>query len=237
MKHLLCYLLVGFLSLSVWAQPGNNAAIVGGVSGASNTFSQQVSSGDATVQWTGMGLVSGEMVDMDLANTSTSPMSFNFVPGMVLEDARGEVQPILLDESLSFSLQPGESIKKKMRGYCLDYSKSPPSENTVENYEIATDLSEYQGAIAVLHGGLRLDGDRKLKPVLRPLMHRTVVTQRAVWAVLGGQNPDSREELEKDLEDQIRYSSSIFPEGQLECLSQRLWSDVQKIMAEAAANE
>ncbi len=237
MKHLLSYLLLCLLSLPSFAQSGNNAVIVGGVSGASNTFAGQINSGDATVKWTGLGLVSGEMVDMDLANASPSPMSFNFTPGMVLEDARGEVQPILLDESLSFSLQPGESVKKKMRGYCLDYSKSPPSENTVENYEIATDLTEYEAAIAVLHGGLRLDGERKLKPVLRPLMHRTVVTQRAVWAVLGGQNPNSREELEKDLDDQIRYSSSVFPEGQLECLSQRLWSDVQKVMAEAAGNE
>lgn len=224
----LCLLVAG----SAWSQ-----TTVDVVQQVSRQFRQQVDGGEASVKWTGMGLVSGDMVDMELSNTSNSAVTFRFVPGMVLEDPGRQVQPVLLEENLKFTLQPGQSIKRRLRGYCLDYSKEPPAAETEEDYQVAMDLGNYQRPIGVLYAGLKLDREQKLKPVLRPLIHRTVVIQRGVWAVLGGENPNSSEELEKDLEDEIKYRSSIFPEGQIHCLSERIWADVQKVMSEADSGE
>lgn len=225
------------LTVTAPAQPTSNAALVNNVEQASQNFRQQVDGGKATADWTGLGLVSGDMVDLDLTNRGSSAQSFRFVPGMVLEDPGKQVQPILLDENLNFTLEPGESVKRRMRGYCLDYSKSPPASQSKEDYVMAVNLEAYRQAIAVLYSGLRLAQEEKLKPVLRPLVHRTITTQRAVWAVMGGDNPTTREELREEIEAELRANSSLFPEGQLECLSQRLWSDVQNIMIEAKANE
>lgn len=229
MKRILLFMLAGFLlGAPVLAQA--DSAPVQTVLETSRAFRGQVDSGQASVQWTGLGLVSGDMVDMELTNTSDSPQQFRFVPGMILQDPGKRVQPVLLEESLSFTLQPGETVKRRMRGYCLDYSKEPPASGDQEDYQVATDLSGYERAVNVLYRGLDLERRQKLKPVLRPLVHRTVVIQRAIWAVLGGENPATEDELKKDLEDEIRYRSSIFPEGQLDCLSRRIWSDVQQIV-------
>ena len=236
-KILTLFVLLLSLVVTVPAQEANNGAIVNNVEQASQAFRQQVDSGRASADWTGLGLVSGDMVDLDLSNEGDAPQSFRFVPGMVLEDPGKQVQPILLDENLNFTLEPGESVKRRMRGYCLDYTKSPPASQSKEDYVMAVNLDAYENAIAVLYSGLRLERSQRLKPVLRPLVHRTVTTQRAVWAVMGGENPDSREDLREEIEAELRANSSLFPEGQLECLSQRLWSDVQNIMMEAKANE
>jgi hypothetical protein len=50
-------------------------------------------------------------------------------------------------------------------------------------------------------------------------------------------NTGNKNELRHDIENEIGTNSSIFPQGSLDCLSQRLWNDVQRIMAEAEANE
>ena len=231
MKRFLTIFLFGLLTLGqVHGQEASSALQT--VIAVSQEFRSKVDSGSANVQWTGLGLVSGDMVDMELTNDSSAAQTFRFVPGMILQDPGKKVQPIVLEENLSFSLEPGETVKRRMRGYCLDYSKEPPAADTKEDYEVTPDLSGYEDVVAVLYNGLRLDRDQKLRPVLRPLTYRTVVIQRAIWAVLGGENPGTEEELKDDLEDEIRYRSSIFPEGQLECLSERIWADVQKVMAE-----
>lgn len=233
MKRLLTLIFVAlWLPLATLAQGESAAAPLQTVKSVSQQFLTQVNSGQASVKWTGLGLVSGDMVDMTLTNESGETQRFRFVPGMVLQDPGKRVQPVILEENLSFSLPPGQSVKRRMRGYCLDYSKEPPAAGSEEDYQISPDLTGYEQAIEILYRGLALDEEQKLKPVLRPLIHRTVVIQRAIWAVLGGENPSSEEELEDDLEDEIRYRSSIFPEGQLNCLSQRIWSDVQKVMSD-----
>jgi hypothetical protein len=219
-----------FLPTVVLAQ--GDTAVIQTVLSTSQRFRAQLQNGSATVEWTGLGLVSGDMVDMELTNVSGSAQEFRFVPGMVLSDPGEQVQPILLEENLQFTLKPGETVKKRMRGYCLDYSKEPPASGTKEDYEVTEDLEDYEKAVSVLYRGLDLDRRQKLKPVLRPLIHRTVVIQRAIWAVMGGENPGSEDELKEDLEDEIRYRSAVFPEGQLHCLSERIWADVQKIMAD-----
>lgn len=232
MKHFLRFFsltaLVLLLSVHAWAQSDSAFQTVQQVS---RDFRSKVDTGSADVQWTGLGLVSGEMVDMTLTNEGDQPQEFRFVPGMILQDPGKQVQPIVLEESIKITLEPGETVKRRMRGYCMDYSKEPPSAGSKEDYQVETDLSEYRGVVSVLYRGLELDQEKKLKPVLRPIVHRTVVIQRAIWAVLGGENPDSEDDLKDDLEEEIRYRSSIFPEGQMDCLSQRIWSDVQQVMS------
>jgi hypothetical protein len=55
--------------------------------------------------------------------------------------------------------------------------------------------------------------------------------------VLGEKDPESKDDLRDDIESKICNNSTIFPEGQSDCLSERLWNDVRKIMAEAQANK
>ena len=199
-------------------------------------FRKQIDSKQASVKWIGMGLVSGDMVDMELTNLTDQPLSFRLVPGMVLQDPGQEVQPILLEENLRFTLKGGETVKRRLRGYCLDYRKNPPARASEEDYQVRTDLAKYKDAIEIVYSGLRLEKRGKLRPVLRPLIHRTVVIQRAVWSVMGEGNPNSQAELVLDLEDELQYRSSIFPEGQTNCLSDRLWADVQQILKDSGVS-
>ena len=50
------------------------------------TLQSQLQSGEASIKWIGNGLISGDMVDMELTNTSSNPQTFRFVPGLVLQD-------------------------------------------------------------------------------------------------------------------------------------------------------
>ena len=213
------------------AQVGGTA-VLQAVRTSSQNFRTQVGEGGADVNWTGLGLVSGDMVDMELVNNSNSPKEFKFVPGMILQDPGSQVQPIALEESLTFTLQPGESVKRRMRGYCLDFTKDPPAAGSQEDYEVAEDPGEYMPAVESIYRGLELNKNQRFRPVLRPLTHRTIVTQRAIWAVLGGDNPGTQEELKEEIEKEIRRGSTIFPSGQIDCLARRIWNDVQQVMGQ-----
>lgn len=230
---LLSFLVTGM----VVAQVTPLSQLVESVESVSIQFRQQIESQRASVKWIGMGLVSGDMVDMELTNLTDQAISFRLVPGMVLQDPGQEVQPILLEENLRFTLEGGETVKRRLRGYCLDYRKNPPARSSEEDYQVRTDLDKYRSAIGIVYSGLRLEKEGRLRPVLRPLIHRTVVIQRAVWSVMGEGNPNSQEELVLDLDDELKYRSSIFPEGQTNCLSDRLWADVQKILNDSGVSK
>ncbi len=217
--------------------PALGQNLAGSVQASSQVLSQQLSAGNLDVSFQGLGLVSGEMVDMTVTNNGSEPVTLEFLPGMVLDDPSGKVQPIMLEEAFKMTVEPGETVGKTLRGYCLDHSKDAPSGNAAENYELATDLEQYTPAIEVLYSGLKLDRAQKLKPVLRPRLHRTVVLQRSIWASVGEKNPKTQEELASDIQREIATQNSmLFPLDQVDCLSERLWADVQRVMQEAASS-
>lgn len=224
-------LFILLIATPAWAQ-SDSFGVIPSVQSASKIFHDQVTGGGSSVVWKGLGVVSGDMVDMELTNGTDTTEEYRFVPGMLLQDASHLVQPILLEESMTFSLEPGETIKRRMSGYCLDYTKAAPILGSYENYEIDPTLGGYEQAVEALYNGIFLYRERKFKPVLRPSVHRTIVIQRAIWAVLGGKNPSTEEDLKEDLEDEVMLKSFIFPSGQVDCLAKRIWSDVQKVLSE-----
>ncbi len=226
------------LLLLFWsALPVPAQSTIASVQAASVALAGQLASAEIEVSFEGLGLVSGEMVDMTLTNSGQSEATLRFVPGMVLDDPTGQVQPIMLEESVELTLEPGESIRKTLRAYCLDHSKDAPSGAAAENYELATDLLQYEPAIDVIYAGLELERAQKLRPVLRPVAHRTVVLQRSIWASVGEKNPKSRQELAGDIRQEIATANNaLFAPEQVDCLSKRIWSDVQRILQAAGPN-
>ena len=74
MKRLLTILLLSFL-IAGTALGQDSGSALQTVRSMSQQFRSQVDTGKADVSWTGLGLVSGDMVDMELTNTSDSAQS------------------------------------------------------------------------------------------------------------------------------------------------------------------
>ncbi len=214
-------------TVPAWAQNGSAVATV---EQASKVLVGQLADG-LGISWSGLGSVAGEMVDATVTNNSSAPMEVAFLPGMVLVDARGESQPIMLEEHVRVTLKPGESTTLSgMRAYCLDHSKEPPGQGSGVEYKVMTNLANYASAIQNLWAGLRLDREGAYTPVLKPLLHRTLVIQRSVWASLGGNNPNSQEKLTSDLEADLVGKGSDVSQQKVNWLSDKIWSDVVKTM-------
>ncbi len=223
MRQLSTALILLFLSLApVWAQ---NGAAISTVQAASEKLVSQQAEG-LSIEWTGKGRVAGDMVDGTFLNQGASPLTVNIVPGIVLSDSEDMAQPIMLEDTLEFTLAPGESAKIDLRAYCLDFSKDPPSLGSGVDYEVATDLSTYEDAIKNLWAGLRLERDGKFKPALKPLQHRTIVIQRAIWASLGGENPSTEDKFLEDLQQDTQAGSHVYSSAKVEWLAEQIWKDV-----------
>lgn len=230
MRQLSTTLILLFLALApAWAQ---NGLAVSTVQAASAKIISQQADGLA-IAWSGKGRVAGDMVDGTFLNESNSPMSVSIVPGIVLSDSDGVAQPIMLEDTLEFTLAPGESTKVDLRAYCLDFSKDPPSLGSGVNYEIVSDLAQYEDAIKNLWAGLRLERDGKFKAVLKPIQHRTIVIQRAIWASLGGQNPATEEKFREDLQQDTQAGDHEFSKEKVDWLAEQIWKDVVQTKAAA----
>lgn len=213
-----------------------NGSAVATVETSAKQLVNQLESG-LSIKWTGLGRVAGEMVDASFTNNSSSPMTIEIMPGLVLTDAGGGSQPIMLENHVTFSLAPGETMPLQgLRAYCLDHAKQPPPLGTGVDYQVVTDLAEYAPAVQQLWAGLRLDSEGKYQPVLKPLQHRTIVIQRSVWASLGAPNPSTQEKLNADLVDDARAAELPVSDDKVNWLAEKLWADVVKTM-EAAPKE
>lgn len=205
-----------------------NGTAVTTVGQASQALTQAQEAG-LDISWTGLGQVAGEMVDATFTNNSSQPMEIKLIPGIVLTDSQEESQPIMLEDHVVFTLQPGESTPiRNIRAYCLDHSKEPPALGKGVDYKVATDLTQYESAIQHLWAGLRLDSTGKFQPVLKPLQHRTVVIQRAIWASLGSPNPESMDKLQSDLEADVKAGNHPFSGDKVKWLAEQLWRDVKQ---------
>lgn len=205
------------------------------VRNASQHLASQFGSGALSPQWMGLGRVGGDMIVMDLLNGSNAPQTVEFVPGMVLDISQETgIQPVMLEEGWIYTLKPGETLHRTLRGYCLDQNRSAPPEGQVIAYTLMPDPNQYADCIKVLWAGLNLDANNRYKPILRPLAHRTVVIQRAIWATLAknGQMDQARleQDLKQDAEDQGRFLS----DSTVHKLSEGIWRDVNNTLQEAA---
>ncbi len=224
-------LVVLWLALAplAYAQDGSAVSTVRAASAA--VLSEEADGLD--IDWTGKGTVAGEMLDATFTNNGKGALTVDIVPGIVLTDKEQKAQPIMLEDTLKFTLQPGESTSMPLRGYCLDFELDPPAMGAGVDYEVAQDVSRYETAIRNLWAGLRLDRDGGFKPVLKPLMHRTIVIQRSIWASLGGNNPTTVEKLDEDLRDDTAQAGLEYSNQKVRFLTNRIWDDVEKTQAAA----
>ena len=221
------------LLLALLPSLAQDGSAVSTVTASSKALVNQQAQG-LSIEWSGLGRVAGEMVDATFKNTSDSTMTVELMPGMVLIDASGESQPIMLENYNQFTLRPGESVPiNGIRAYCLDHAKDPPSLGKGVDYGVETDLTKYADAVRHLWAGLRLDASGKFQPVLKPIQHRTVVIQRSIWASLGGNNPSTLEKLTADLKDDVKAGNHNFSEDKVEWLANGLWKDVEQTQGAA----
>lgn len=224
-------LIVLWLALAPLAYAQDGSAVSTVRSAAAVVLQEETDGLD--IDWTGKGTVAGEMLNATFTNNGKGALTVNLVPGIVLTDKDGQAQPIMLEDTMEFTLQPGESTSMPLRGYCLDFNLDPPALGAGVEYQVAQDVSQYETAIKNLWAGLRLDRDGAYKPVLKPLMHRTIVIQRSIWASLGGNNPTTEEKLDADLREDTAKAGLEFSAEKVHFLTERIWADVEKTQAAA----
>lgn len=219
-----------FLSPQVLAQDGG---ALRAVSEASDVLRHQQAHG-LDIQWTSRGKVAGVALRARFQNTSREPIEVHLVPGLVIEDSRKKIQPMILEESVSFTLDHNEVRElKNIHAYSLDHTRSPGSTKRVVPYGFVRDLTPYKSAIQTLWAGVRLDSNGGFNHTLGPRMHRTIVLQRSLWAALGAPNPTTLEKLHQDLIDDTRSGNHPFDDYKVEWMAKRLWTDVEQTLKAA----
>lgn len=199
---------------------------------ASQNLAQLNTSGQLASTYTGLGRLAGEMAVMDVTNKSNAPITLKFVPGMVLEaPADSGAQPLMLEEDFSLSLQPGESSKRNLICYCLDYNVPPPEKGTVLPYSWSTRVQPFWAdTVKVLQAGLALEQKNAYHPVLAPLQHRRIVIQRAIWQQLG--QVEGISSLQKDI---VKDANGGVTQKTAARLSKSIYSDIEKTLSDAKA--
>ena len=130
MKRLACLALFLGLCLPVWAD--GSAAFA---QKATDLLKEQQAQG-LEIRWRGLGRVAGEILEATFVNTTDKQMDIRLVPGMVLEDADGRLEPLILEGVVVLRIEPGQKGKQKLRGYGLDHSRPSPSGKNL-NYRLA----------------------------------------------------------------------------------------------------
>lgn len=221
------------LTLAAWAQDGN---AVSQVQIASQRLAEQQKSG-LLLDWLSRGKVAGESVAARLLNQSEKEMEIQFMPGMVFQDPEGRYQPFILETALTVGLAPGETRQlNNLRAYNLDHAKGPAVAQTHYNHQTLTDLNPYSPAIKALWAGIRRSAEGEMQPVVSPMLHKTVVLQRAIWASLGDPNPSTLEKLEKDIWADTLSGAHPFSQHKAKWMAGHFWKDVTATL-EASKSE
>ena len=221
------------LTLTAWAQDGN---AVSQVQTASKRLAQQQKSG-LLLDWRSRDKVAGESVAARLLNQSDEKMEVQFMPGMVFQEPDGRYQPFILETGLTIDLAPGETRElENLRAYNLDHSKGPAVSQTHYKHQTLTDLNSYSPAIKALWAGIRRNADGEMHPVVSPMLHKTVVLQRAIWASLGDPNPSTLEKLEKDIWADTLSGAHPFSEHKARWMAGNFWKDITATL-EASKSE
>lgn len=226
MKRYFSRILIGLVLLSCtsgWAQDGT---ALDQVQEAALKLARQQSDG-LLLEWVSRGKVAGDSLDLRIVNRSYDALTVTLMPGMVFVDESGRYQPFILEEGRTISLTPGQQKKLSgLRAYNLDHSRGPRPQGQRRAYKTVVELKPYTAPVKALWAGVRRDFEGRMKPVVNPVLHKTIVLQRAVWASLGEPNPASQEKLENDLMDDAISGHYPFDEKKIEWIAEGLWKDV-----------
>lgn len=222
-----------FLTSLCWAQDGT---AVDQVLDGSRALSTQQTNG-LLLEWSSNGKVAGPNESLRIVNRGYQTVSVKLVPGMIFEDPGDHYQPFILEDGLSVTLGPNEKWEHQgLRTYNLDHSKGPAPRGERMEYKTVLNVDPYSEPIRTLWAGLRLDRNREFHPGVAPILHKTVVLQRALWASIGGSNPDTKEQLQRDLTDDTVSSDLPFNDDKIAWLTEKFWADVMRTL-EAGAKE
>jgi len=177
--------------------------------------------GKLRAQFVGTGQA-GEMVEMVLENTGNQPLQVRLVPGMILRPPEGQkVQPLMLDEEVTLTLQPGNQAYRRLRSYCMD-SRVPA--------HFAFEPIDYRFSSRTREGGpetvkvFQAAQQIALNSPLPEELHRRAVTQIALWKSMGQPVDDTR----------LRSAmGEVFYDLELR---RRILADVQRVLRQARQN-
>lgn len=119
-----------------------------------------------------------EMVHVQLLNVSPRPVTIELACGMILNPASNQkVQPLLVVEDASLTLQPGESHGGTLLSYCMDSRVPAPAYGEPVDYRFTTRTSDGgPEAVRAYMKARKLAGSS-------PYAH--AIAQIAIWKSLG----------------------------------------------------
>ena len=119
-----------------------------------------------------------EMVHFQLVNLSQRSIRVELAPGMILNPGAGrQVQPLLVTEAKTLSLQPGEGRTGTLLSYCLDSRVPAPAYGEAVDYRFSRRTRDGgPEAVRAYHAARKLVGSS-------PYAH--AITQMAIWRALG----------------------------------------------------
>jgi len=76
---------------------------------------------------TATGQVAGHIADLEITNTTSSPVEVTTIPGMVFDNANADEQDMVVIERVSITLAPGESATINVEGCCINLHLAAPA--------------------------------------------------------------------------------------------------------------
>ena len=196
--------------------------------GGFQNIQQLFDNGSLIPNWIGQGRVAGDMLELQLQNTTNQAIAIAMEPGMVLELGDSvlarEFQPVMLEGDSTLLVPANGTLTKMLRGYCLDYNLEPPAAGRSFPYRFPADTVAYAPAMKVLKNSLNYDAEKNVMPVNK---QRTIVIQRSVWAALG---QTDKEKLYEDILKDAASSGKSISKRKARRLADALWSEVERLM-------
>lgn len=188
--------------------------------------------GEVKFEWRGMGKNSGEILELELKNTTDRPGEISLVPGLLLTPPSGSsFQPFVLGLNPAIKIPANGTTKAVVRGYCLDRNVQPPTAGQQVDFQVGVELGKYSQQVRCVWKGLELERSGALHDDLGE-RHAETVIQRAIWSSQG----ESPQDLAKDIQDQVKEAGLDRTPEEVAELTQHLTEDVSKVVEASSAS-
>lgn len=194
------------------------------------------------------GSAAGDIADLQLTNTTDSPIVVDVPLGTMLVPEKG-LQTRMVSQPQTFELAPGETASRPLKGVCVEYQAPVPKTGTQNRYAFfhpshpqdapdgrfpAESLRDFAGVIPILDTVDRLEKQGKLNNNLGP-RHATTVAQLTTWSYLqrNSENPHNKEKLFADIDLTVKQSGVDATPEQVEALSENIWADINLVAKES----
>ena len=185
---------------------------------------------DLDLRMRGTGLESGRVLSLSVVNNGRKSKKFHLPRFTVLVPDSDQYSPVLLESKGSWKLGPGGRLKATLRGYSLDHAKRIPKRNQQVAYRAISGGARYAKVQRALRVGLDVEKEEVFESVFLPeKTHRTLVHQRVLWRVFGGNNPKDAKRLVADLKRSFEKSGKTVSEKSVKAIAASVWRDVEVV--------